>query len=185
MVSKASDDLPGAGQAGDHHQPVTREVDVDVLQVVHARAAHRDPVVTHWLMAGFVCRVWKPVNCTTRARAVRSDPAAVGRPGGRAPGSADSGAGLGRPAPTDESSAGGTPCRSMRATRPPAAANARHRPEPATTSSASAVLGQPIDAGPPGQGLHDVEPARRVDGEPLRPAQAPSQRPTVPSGEMR
>ena len=41
--------LPRAGQAGDHDQLVAREVDVDVLEVVDARAAHRNPVVRHRL----------------------------------------------------------------------------------------------------------------------------------------
>ena len=39
--------LARSGQAGDHHQLVARDVDVDVLQVVDARAAHRNPVVSH------------------------------------------------------------------------------------------------------------------------------------------
>ena len=34
-------------QAGNDDQPVTREVDVDILEVVDARAAHRNPVVRH------------------------------------------------------------------------------------------------------------------------------------------
>ena len=39
--------LARAGQAGDHHQLVAREVDVDVLEVVDASAADRNPVVRH------------------------------------------------------------------------------------------------------------------------------------------
>ena len=39
--------LARARQAGDDHQPVPRNVDVDVLEVVDAGAAHRDPVVRH------------------------------------------------------------------------------------------------------------------------------------------
>ena len=39
--------LARAGQPGDDHQLVAREVDVDVLEVVDASAADRDPVVRH------------------------------------------------------------------------------------------------------------------------------------------
>ena len=39
--------LPRPRQAGNDDQPVTREVDVDILEVVDARAAHRNPVVRH------------------------------------------------------------------------------------------------------------------------------------------
>ena len=39
--------LARARQAGDDDQAVSRDVDVDVLEVVHAGAAHRDPVVRH------------------------------------------------------------------------------------------------------------------------------------------
>ena len=39
--------LARAGQAGDDHQLVARDVDVDVLEVVDARAADRNPVVSH------------------------------------------------------------------------------------------------------------------------------------------
>ena len=39
--------LAGARQAGDHHQPVPRDVDVDVFQVVDACSAYRNPVVRH------------------------------------------------------------------------------------------------------------------------------------------
>ena len=42
MVSKARRGLAGAGQAGDDHQLVARDLDVDVLEVVLARAAHDD-----------------------------------------------------------------------------------------------------------------------------------------------
>ncbi len=34
MVSKASEDLPGARQAGEYDQPITRQVEIDILQVV-------------------------------------------------------------------------------------------------------------------------------------------------------
>ena len=39
--------LAAAGQAGDDHQPVPREGDVDVLEVVLARAAHDDLILGH------------------------------------------------------------------------------------------------------------------------------------------
>ncbi len=39
--------LPRAGQARDHDEAIARQVDVHVLQVVNARAADGDPVVTH------------------------------------------------------------------------------------------------------------------------------------------
>ncbi len=39
--------LAAPGQAGDHDQPVTRERDGDVLQVVLARSAHDDPILGH------------------------------------------------------------------------------------------------------------------------------------------
>jgi hypothetical protein len=41
-VSKASEDFARARQAGEHHQLVARDLHVDVLQVVLARAADRD-----------------------------------------------------------------------------------------------------------------------------------------------
>ena len=44
--------LARARQAGDHDQAVARDVDVDVLEVVHAGAAHRNPVVGHKTGAG-------------------------------------------------------------------------------------------------------------------------------------
>ena len=44
--------LAGARQAGDDDQLVAREVDVDVLEVVDARAAHRNPVVRHGVLSG-------------------------------------------------------------------------------------------------------------------------------------
>ena len=44
--------LAGARQAGDHHQLIAREVDVDILEVVDARAAHRNPVVRHVYSVG-------------------------------------------------------------------------------------------------------------------------------------
>ena len=40
--------LPGPRQPGDDHQPVARQVDVDIFQVVDAGTAHRDPVVCHY-----------------------------------------------------------------------------------------------------------------------------------------
>ena len=39
--------LAGAGQAGDDHQLVARDVDVDILQVVHASTAYSNPLVGH------------------------------------------------------------------------------------------------------------------------------------------
>jgi hypothetical protein len=39
--------LPRARQAGDHHQLMARDVDVDVLEIVHAGAAYTDPFVGH------------------------------------------------------------------------------------------------------------------------------------------
>ena len=39
--------LARAGQAGDHDQLVARQIDVDILEVVNAGAAHRNPVVRH------------------------------------------------------------------------------------------------------------------------------------------
>jgi len=39
--------LAGPRQTGDHHQPVARDVQVDVLQVVGARAAHADALLAH------------------------------------------------------------------------------------------------------------------------------------------
>ena len=39
--------LARAGQAGDHDELAARQVNVDVLEVVHPRAANRDPVVPH------------------------------------------------------------------------------------------------------------------------------------------
>jgi hypothetical protein len=43
-VSKASEDLPEPGDAGDHHQAVAGDLDVDVLEVVLAGAADDDLV---------------------------------------------------------------------------------------------------------------------------------------------
>ena len=45
--------LARARQPGDDHQLVAGNIDVDFLEVVHARAAHRDPVVRHDLLRGF------------------------------------------------------------------------------------------------------------------------------------
>ena len=44
--------LARARQTGDDHQLVAGDVDVDFLEVVHARAAHRDPIVRHGLLRG-------------------------------------------------------------------------------------------------------------------------------------
>jgi hypothetical protein len=41
-VSKARLDLPEPLRPGDHHQLVARDVEVDVLEVVRARAANAD-----------------------------------------------------------------------------------------------------------------------------------------------
>ena len=72
--------FPGAAQAGDHGEAVAGNLDVDVLQVVLARAMHGDPVQHNrlweirWL---FYCRAACPVaaNCdinnTNEVRAVR------------------------------------------------------------------------------------------------------------------
>jgi hypothetical protein len=42
MVSKARLDLPEPDEAGDHRQRLARDVDVDALEVVLARAADAD-----------------------------------------------------------------------------------------------------------------------------------------------
>ena len=42
----------GAGQAGEHHELVARELDVDVLEVVLARAADRDHAAVHRVFRG-------------------------------------------------------------------------------------------------------------------------------------
>src|SRR6185295_10023407 len=39
--------LPRSGQTRDDHELVTRDVDVDVLEVVYARSTYRDPFVRH------------------------------------------------------------------------------------------------------------------------------------------
>jgi hypothetical protein len=39
--------LPGAGQAGEHHQLVTRDLDVDAFQIVLAGSTDDDPVTSH------------------------------------------------------------------------------------------------------------------------------------------
>ena len=39
--------LTGTGEASDHHQSVTRKIDVNVLQIVNAGTPHSDPVVSH------------------------------------------------------------------------------------------------------------------------------------------
>ena len=44
--------LAGAGDAGDAGERADRERDVDVLEVVHARAAHREPLQRHAPLAG-------------------------------------------------------------------------------------------------------------------------------------
>ena len=46
--------LARSRQAGDDHQLVAGDVDVDFLEVVHAGAAHRDPVVRHCALSGFL-----------------------------------------------------------------------------------------------------------------------------------
>ena len=42
MVSKASEDLPEPDRPGEHHQLVARNVEIDVLEIVLARAADHD-----------------------------------------------------------------------------------------------------------------------------------------------
>jgi len=44
--------LSRTGQTGNDDQLVAREIDVDILEVVNAGAAHRDPVVPHTPMSG-------------------------------------------------------------------------------------------------------------------------------------
>ena len=39
--------LPGAGQTGNHDQPIARQVDIDVAEVVDPRAPNGNPVVSH------------------------------------------------------------------------------------------------------------------------------------------
>ena len=42
----------GAGEPGEHHQPVARQADVDILQIVLARPAHANQIICHrWLPA--------------------------------------------------------------------------------------------------------------------------------------
>ena len=45
--------LARSGESGNHDQLVAREIDVDVLEVVYARAAYRNPVVRHAPCPGF------------------------------------------------------------------------------------------------------------------------------------
>ena len=65
MVSNASDDLPEPGEPGDDDQPVARQIDVDVPQVVDARAANGNPVVRHGSRCGRPGTP-QPVDCTAR-----------------------------------------------------------------------------------------------------------------------
>ncbi len=44
--------LARAGQAGDHDDPVAGKIDVDVLEVMNAGAAYRNPIVRHTLLPG-------------------------------------------------------------------------------------------------------------------------------------
>ena len=53
-MPNASDDLPGAGDAGEHDQRVARDVDVDVLEVVLAGPADVDEAVGAFLCAAAV-----------------------------------------------------------------------------------------------------------------------------------
>ena len=48
--------LARAGQPGNHDQLVARQIDVDVLEVVDARAAYRNPVVRHSYNSKFAGR---------------------------------------------------------------------------------------------------------------------------------
>ena len=48
MVSKASEDFPEPDRPDDDYQLVARQVDVDILEVVDARAAHGHPVMCHY-----------------------------------------------------------------------------------------------------------------------------------------
>ena len=41
-MSNASEDLPEPDKPGDHDQPVARQIEIDVLEVVRARAADAD-----------------------------------------------------------------------------------------------------------------------------------------------
>src|SRR3546814_5401594 len=52
--------LAGAGQPGDHHQLVAGQGDVDILQIVLARAADRDhrTLRTVWHQKGTAFRGW-------------------------------------------------------------------------------------------------------------------------------
>ena len=49
--------LARPGQAGDDHQLIPGQIDVDVLEVVNAGAAHRDPVVRHTVQSGISWRL--------------------------------------------------------------------------------------------------------------------------------
>ena len=57
----------GAGQAGEHHQPVARDLDVDALEVVLARAADRD----HAAVVRVACRGGGVAHGRRRAGSVR------------------------------------------------------------------------------------------------------------------
>ena len=48
--------LARAGQPGNHDQLVARQIDVDILEVVDARAAYRNPVVRHRYNSKFAGR---------------------------------------------------------------------------------------------------------------------------------
>ena len=64
--------LAGSRETGDDHQLVAREIHVDVLQVVHAGPAHRDPVVGHTLgrfaAAGNLYLTAWPAKCAGHAQ---------------------------------------------------------------------------------------------------------------------
>ena len=61
--------LARAGDAGEHRQPALRDLDADVLEVVHARAVHADQVVAVGDGAPcVVCRLSAP-RATVDARA--------------------------------------------------------------------------------------------------------------------
>ena len=64
--------LARAGDAGEHRQPALRDLDADVLEVVHARAVHADQVVA-------VGGVWQRGDCVSVLVAVCSWASALGR----------------------------------------------------------------------------------------------------------
>jgi hypothetical protein len=67
--------LAGSRQAGDDDQLIARQVDVDILQIVNAGAAHRDPVMTHVYSREFLGNVKRsfyrstPAGCLVLCRA--------------------------------------------------------------------------------------------------------------------